>query len=103
MAEYTAKQVMDSARAEVIEKLIVDGVDVAQVDSGAFVYEVVGIDGKTQFVEVKFVVKKAGYDLDEAIEFYEEKVKAAEKRLADAEKLNPEKVKAAELKALAKK
>lgn len=86
-------------RNEAIEMFPVIAEKFTRIDTGAFVVMLEDAEGEEKFVEVKFVVKGKTFDLDDAVEAYEDKVakaneRAIEKAAKEAEKAAKEKAKA---------
>jgi hypothetical protein len=90
-----------SAFAEKIFKEIKEDSEINQIDSSAYAIKVM-VDGKERFIKVSLVLAKEGYDVDDAIAEYVDKIserdakeKDAEvkkaKKIADAEKKKAEK------------
>lgn len=74
-----------------------------RIDTGAFVKLMTDPEGEEKFVEVKFVIKGKTFDIDDAIEAYEDKVaKAAEREAERAVKAAEKAAKAAAKEAAAK-
>ena len=89
----------NAVRLEVIRKFPALQ-DFTRIDTGAFVIMIEDAEGEEKFVEVKFVVKGKTFDLDDAVEAYEDKVakaeeRAEEKAAKDAEKAAKDAEKAA--------
>lgn len=83
---FTKAEKDNFVRNFVMEVLLEDKVDFDKIDNNSVLFEVRGLDGKDEFVEVKFIVKGKTFDKERAIEEYANKVAAAAKRLADSEK-----------------